>query len=395
MRTNVLRMLGVAVIMSMMVMASPASVVMAAEEVSLDPEEGAIGDTIEVTGEGFNESDEDSEDEADWYYVDIYFSGEEAEEEDEIDSDVENYDKVKTGIEVDGSGEWDTTFKIPSVLGDGEDDVDVESGTYFVYVTYEEDSEIVAVAEFTITAPEIEIDPEEGPVGTEVEISGTGFSSSSDIAVKFGTATVDIEDGDDATDSDGEFECTIIVPEAPAGNSAITVTDEDDVDATLDFTVEPSMEVSPTTVASAGTSVKVSGTGFEKSSEVTVWVDGDEVEVANSSSKGSFNVSFVLPADILSGGARTVTVEVSDEDGNSAEDSLSITYTAPTTPPPTTPTTPTTPPTTPTTPTTPTIPTTPPSSPSDFGGVPLWAIAVGGVLVLLILILVVYMLMKR
>jgi hypothetical protein len=384
-------MLGVAVIMSIMVMASPVSPALAAgESIELDPEDGAVGDTVDITGESFDASGDLEED---FEYVDMYFSADEADEGDEIDSEVENYEQVKSGFKVDEDGELDTSFKVPSKLTDGDSDETVTGGTYYVYVTYEEDSEIVAMAEFTIASPEIKLDPDEGPVGTEVEISGSGFSDSETLTIDVGTTEVDIESGDDETDSSGEFECTIIVPEAANGNRTITVTDESGAEGKLDFTVESEIEVSPTTIPSATTSVTVSGTGFAATSEVTIWIDEEEAKTDTTNSRGSFDISFTVPASIIAQGSRSATLEVNDEDGNSGETTVTIVYTAPTTPPPTTPTTPTTP-TMPTTPTTPTIPTTPPSS-GLMGGVPIWAIIVGAAIVVLIIVLVVYMLVRR
>ena len=64
----------------------------------------------------------------------------------------------------------------------------------------------------------ISIDPDDGPVGTEVEIDGEGFDSSEDIEVEYDGDGVNIESGDEDTDSDGEFSGTIIIiPKSTAG----------------------------------------------------------------------------------------------------------------------------------------------------------------------------------
>ena len=66
----------------------------------------------------------------------------------------------------------DYTFRMPDRLDRGDDAPEYVHGVnYYVYVTYF-DGTIVAVTKFTVIGDEIEINPEEGQVGTEVEISG-------------------------------------------------------------------------------------------------------------------------------------------------------------------------------------------------------------------------------
>ena len=87
--------LTITVILSLLVMALPVSPVLAASEsIELDPEEGEIGEEIEVTGEDFDESYYNSSTDYEYIYVTVYFSSEEADEGDEIDDEVENYEIV-------------------------------------------------------------------------------------------------------------------------------------------------------------------------------------------------------------------------------------------------------------------------------------------------------------
>ena len=200
--TKIFRILSIAVVLSLLVMALPISPVLAAsEEIMLDPEAGEIGDEIEVIGEDFEESYYNSSTDYYYFYVTVYFSHEDADEGDEIDDEVENYEVVDSGVYVDDDGEFETDFDVPDELTDGEDDEDVGGGTYYVYVTYSGDDEIVAVAEFTVLFAEIKLYPDEGPVGTEVSIAGVDFADYEDITVDFDDEEVDIESGDAATDS--------------------------------------------------------------------------------------------------------------------------------------------------------------------------------------------------
>ncbi len=304
---KIFRILTVAVILLILVMALPTAPALAAsEDISLDSDEGEIGDEINIEGDGFDESDTQD------HFVHIYFSDEEADEGDKIDDEVENYEKVESLLWIDEDGEFSTSFDVPDDLTDGEDDVEVGSGTYYVYVTYYDDEEIVAVAEFTVTGVgEIEMDPDEDPVGTEVEIAGSGFTDNKDITIEYDGDEVDIEDGDDETDSDGEFVSLILIPESTAGDHTITVNvDGNEVEA--EFTVEPAIIVSPTS-GEAGTEVTVSGTGYGKRQDVVVYFDDDEMAAETTDSDGSFTATFNLPdlaEDIYD-------IEAEDDDDNS------------------------------------------------------------------------------
>jgi hypothetical protein len=297
---TIFRIAAMAVLLSLLVMALPASPALAAEEIDLDPDEGEIGDRIEITGEDFEPD----------YGIYIYFSSEEADEGDEIDDEVENYDRVKS-YSVDEDGEFDTYFYVPDELTDGEDDEDVSSGTYYVYVTYDDDTNIEAVAEFTVIAAELKLNPDEGPVGTEVRVTGTDFTDNEEITVEYDGDEIDIESGDDETDRAGEFQCTIIIPDSTAGKHTITVTDESDVEAEAEFTVKPEITVTPAAGSPGGT-VTVEGTGFGKDVDVTIEFDGKEVAEDETDRDGSFAVTFTLPAE----GPGTYKIRAEDEDRN-------------------------------------------------------------------------------
>ena len=314
---KICRILGIAIILSLLMVAiPPATPALAARVIELDPEKGKIGDTITITGTGFTASTDESE-----RHVDIYFAKDEADTSDDIDDEVNTYEFLRSpGVgyeDEDDEGEFDTTFKVPAELNDGTDDEDVEPGTYYVYVTLYNTTRIKAYAEFTVIGGgEIDIDPDEGPVGTEVEISGTEFGDSEDILIEYDGDEIDIEDGDDATDNDGEFKDTIIIiPESTAGDHTITVFGEDtgaEVEAT--FTVEPEITVSPTS-GTPEAEVTVSGTGFDGRSDIVIELDRDEVATETTDRYGSFEVTFDVPA-LTSG---TYDLEVWDEDDNSVE----------------------------------------------------------------------------
>ncbi|GAH07327.1 unnamed protein product, partial [marine sediment metagenome] len=215
----------------------------------------------------------------------------------------------------------------PEVLDDGDDEEDVTGGTYYVYVGHYGYPDIRAVAEFTIIAGEMTIDPEEGPVATEVEITGSDFSSDEDITIEYDGVDVDIADGDDETDSDGEFASFILIPESTAGDHTITVTvASNEVEA--EFTVESEIIVSPTS-GEADTTLTVSGTGFGRREDVVVYFNSAGMATVTTDSQGSFDATFSVP-EFEEG---IYDIEAEDEDGNL--DTAKFTVTVPSSPTPT------------------------------------------------------------
>jgi len=295
-------------IISLLGIALAALPALAAESITLDPEEGEIGDSIRVRGSGFTHSTDTTT-----YYVYIYLTSEEIDVDDDDSDDIDNYERWTDSLGTDG--EFSKNITIPEVLDEGAEDEDVHGGTYYIYVTYSDKDDIEDYEELTIIAAEIVADPDEGTVGTEVEISGQYFTASDDITVEFGgdDITDDIVDGDTDTDSNGEFDCTIEVPESTAGDHTIAVEDEHDHIAEATFTVESYVALVPAE-GSINEQVAVSGTGFGGRKDVTVSFGGTEVATADTNNDGSFTATFNVPQV----DAGTYTVEAEDEDGNSA-----------------------------------------------------------------------------
>ena len=335
-KMNMMRVIGLIAVVTMLVMAVP--VTAQTRFIELDPEEGAIGDTIDVVGEGFNKSTETSD-----KYAIMYFAREEASTVDDIDSDVTVYEIVRGLVDLDYNGDFTIDFEVPAKLNDGEDEDDFEdvtAGTYYVYVCHYFEgnppvvSPIRAYAEFTVIGGEISIDPEEGVVGEEIEISGREFVDNENIAVFYDDDEIDIESGDDETDNSGDFDCTILIPESTAGTHTIKV-EVGDSETEVEFTVESELVLDPTS-GEAGTEISVIGTGFERRSDVVVYFDAEEVIADTTDSDGSFEQIFTVPE--LEVGI--YDVEAEDEDGNLDTAKFTIMVPGPTQPSPTTPTAP-------------------------------------------------------
>jgi hypothetical protein len=353
--TKFLRITGITTILSLLMAAIPALPALASYDIDVTPEEGAIGDEITIIGTDFIFSETSER------WVTIFFSPDDAVKGNNIDKEVTTYEIVDDAVEIveDDNGSFETTFNVPDVLNDGEDDEDVKPGTYYIYVTLTSDTMtetstyIRAYQEFTVTAGgEISIDPDDGTVGTEVTVSGTDFAASKTITITYGGYEVDIESGSTKTSSSGAFDSVIFIPESTAGSHTITVT-AGSSEAEATFTVKPALDVSPTS-GEAGTDVTVSGTGFGKSKTATITFPGVST-TAKTSLYGSFGAVFKVPTGLS---ASTYTVDVQDGT-NTATSKFTLTAPATTTPPTTTPPT-TTPPTT--TPPTTTPPTTTPTT---------------------------------
>jgi len=202
---KIFRILAMAIILSLLVIALPAAPALAYDrDIDLDPNTGEIGDYFYVEGDDWPPSQLTT---TPYTYseVDIYFTSYEADTGDDIDDEVTAYEKLKSDVDVEEDGDFKKKVKVPAELNDGDDDEDVVSGTYYVCVTYDGSKDIKAVAEFTVIAAEIKLDTKKGPVGTDVEITGSYFDDKKDITVEYDGNSVDIASGDDKTDSDGDF----------------------------------------------------------------------------------------------------------------------------------------------------------------------------------------------
>lgn len=327
---RIIRILCLAVILSVMVFTVP--VAAQTRYITIDPEEGSIGTTITIIGEGFSKSTEATD-----RYAIIYFSSQKASTLHDIDidtntGDVTEYKIADSLVYLDLEGEFSTDIEVPAVLDDGDDEVDMAVGTYYIYVCYYNPgspptvaTRIRAMAEFIVTGGDITLDYTEGPANTEMEITGADFASSTSLTVTYDDEEVEIEDGDTRTDSGGEFISSILVPESTAGDHTVKVTVSGS-EAEAVFTVEPEIILSPTSGEAAAT-VSVSGTGFGRRSDLVIYFNGAGLKTLTTDSVGSFGANFDVPE--LDAGI--YDVEAEDDDNNL--DTAKFTVTVP--PPPT------------------------------------------------------------
>ena len=297
-----LSILSAAIILAMLLVAIPAIPGMAVtgnEDIDLVPTNGAVDDYIEVECSGFDTAEDT---------IYFYFSNEEFDVEDDVD-DLDSYERIAVYYS-DAESSFSVDFDVPEELGDGDEDADVTGGKYYVYATYESGGEIVAKAEFSVIG--VSISPTEGPVNTEVRVSGSGFDDDRSIEIRFGNSTVEISRGDEETDNDGEFTSYFLVPESTAGDHTVTVEVNND-EGEGEFTVEPEIEIDPTEGA-VDDRVLVNGTGFGYQKDVTITFDGIEVGEERTNSSGSFEAHVNVP-EVSAG---EYEIEAEDESNNSA-----------------------------------------------------------------------------
>jgi len=292
--TKIFRVLTAAGVLALLMIAIPASPALAAESIELGEQEGQIGDRIYIDGIDWPYTSA-ADQIANW--VDIYFTSEEASENDYLDDDITSYELVKENVPTDYYGEFSSYFAVPDRLTDGDDDEDVVGGTYYVCATKAPAYKIEAVAEFTVIAGTITLSPDDGVVGTEVDIEGEDFAGREEITIYYDGDELDsdyILECDDETSSGGDMDCTIIIPPSAAGEHTILVTDESISNAEAEFTVDSVAAVDPTH-APPGDTAEVTGSGFDSKEEVTITIDGEEVATEETDSDGSFTVSFTVP----------------------------------------------------------------------------------------------------
>ena len=125
---KIFRILALAIILSLLMAVIPATPALAFDyDIDIDPEQGKIGDEITITGDDWSPSYEDSEGEFIERRVGIYFGADEADVGDDIDDDVDTYEKMGTKqvSEEDDrtdSGDFLDTLDVPDELTDGDDD---------------------------------------------------------------------------------------------------------------------------------------------------------------------------------------------------------------------------------------------------------------------------------
>jgi len=158
-------------------------------------------------------------------------------------------------------------------------------------------------AYFTVE-PAIELDDDEGFVGDEIEVTGTGFAEDEeDIKIRYdGDEVEQVEKAE--TDEYGTWTATFVIPESVKGKHDIDAKGDDTAYADVEeveFTVNPKISLNKTS-GSVGDIVTVSGTGFEdEEASIKIKYDDEvvpQIEEAETDKLGSWSATFEVPPSV-------------------------------------------------------------------------------------------------
>jgi hypothetical protein len=152
---------------------------------------------------------------------------------------------------------------------------------------------------FTIR-PRLTISPQDGAVGSQVQLTGTGFGPSYGMTIYFDSQVISSNVVASAT---GAFTTTLTVPNAVRGSHQIIARDVGLSSSTATFTVRPAITISPAS-GPPGTVVGVTGHGFRPSVTVRITYNNANVTTQPASvstdTTGTFTASFTVPS-VVSG----------------------------------------------------------------------------------------------
>jgi len=170
-----------------------------ASDTPIEEPSGSPGESVLVTGNGFVANERD---------ITILFDGE----------------AVETEIRADDTGSWNGTFEVP----------DLARGTYDITAEGEyTDKEDIDELGFDI-GPGLMLFPDQGHVGTDLTVTGGGFTTDKNIIVRYGGT----QEVTARSNSNGSFTVTFPVPASQHGLRQVTAEVDGLVEASATFTME-------------------------------------------------------------------------------------------------------------------------------------------------------------
>ena len=167
--------------------------------ISIDKSSGSPGDTITMTGSGFEADERD---------ITILFEEE----------------AVFTEIRADDMGYWQEDFEVP----------EMPTGEYSVNAEGEQTKkEDLSDLSFEIE-PGILLSPDEGYVGTDLTVAGRGFAANEGVVIMYEGSQVETA----RTNNKGSFDVSFLVPESRHGARQVKAEDDAENEATAIFTME-------------------------------------------------------------------------------------------------------------------------------------------------------------
>jgi len=206
------------------------------------------------------------------------------------------FDNIARGtITTDENGTWSGSFDVPETT----------SGVHKVSA-----GSAAPAVNFTVGAS-IFIDKNSGNVGTTVKVTGKSFAANEqNMAITFDGETVKIDKQIQVSQT-GDWTASFSVPFAPRGEHIIgargrTTPVSDGTEAT--FIVVPAVSTTVSQISGKpGSTVPLSGTGFEPNEEIYFSIDGIRQDITTSADDfGTWTLAFPIPP--LSAGSHSIKI---------------------------------------------------------------------------------------
>ncbi len=277
-RSKIFLTLPLAIILTLLMVAIPATPALAAPVITLSPTSGAIGTKVTVTGTNFDSYMRDD--------ISIFFN----------DVEIPNSPLI-----VPDTGSFSVNFNIPGDAKPGRAWITIKSQTGYT----------LAESSFIISETEIKLNVKAGTVGTVVAVDGKGFYANQMVTFYYYYNGISEKLGTEVATPIGECSYSFAIPNSTAGKHEITAKNAQGDSAEAELEVIPSTTLNPTSGA-VGDILTVSGSGFGYRSVVTIYFKNTEVAYAKNDKYGCFEGIF----KVLVMQPSTYEVKVEDEDGN-------------------------------------------------------------------------------
>jgi hypothetical protein len=153
-----------------------------------------------------------------------------------------------------------------------------------------------ASVSFTISGTSLSLSSQEGPPGTSVTATGSGFQPGETVQVFFNGAQV----ATPVADTTGLFRATFTIPSLPNGNYQADAKGQSSGDtASAPFTVGGASVSLSASSGPAGTNVTATGSGFAPGASVRVLFADSLVDTQTADTNGSVTSNFAIPRVVV------------------------------------------------------------------------------------------------
>ncbi len=163
------------------------------------------------------------------------------------------------------------------------------------------------------TTSSIKANPTSGPVGSAVNVAGSGYSPNAKITLTYNGQVVQTNPPSITSDANGNFSGTFMLPTTAAGTYSIGASDGANI-ANASFQASSAGGLA-SSQGHVGDSIVVNGAGFSSGASVTLKYDNLQIGSTKADSGGAISASVVIPASIAgdhkilaSDGANSVTL---------------------------------------------------------------------------------------